>query len=479
MLLWRMVSKALGFVSTLILARLLVPADFGLIAMAMSVIAIIDMVNSFGLDMALIQKENPTRAHYDTVWTMQLLLYMFCGMLIGLVAYPAALFFQEPRLTAVMVILAFSWGLNGLVNVGIVNFRKRMEFRKEFTYLATRRLIGFVATVSLALTFRTYWALVVGVLVTRITGVLLSYVMEPYRPKWHLGSWREFFAFSQWMAVNNIVLIGVVRFPHFVIGRVLGAGSLGLFTVGTELGSLAVTELAAPVNRAVFPAYARLAGEREALKNAFLQVGAAVLLFALPASVGLALVAKPAVLLLLGQKWSEAVPVVQISALAAACIAAATNNGVAYIALGIPKATAMMSMVRLMVLVLLSVYAVREYGLVGVAVADLVASAACLVVSFPLVFRRLGVTIGDYARGAWRSVISTLIMAWFVSGVSDALDRTDSGLDGILVLIAVIVSGAFVYSLSLLTLWFIAGKPTGAEDYLIKRFPIFRKFARL
>ena len=259
-----------------------------------------------------------------------------------------------------MLILAATWAATGLTNVGIVNFRREMRFQKEFLYLATKRVIGFVVTLTLAFTFRTYWALIAGIVVTRVGGVFLSYVMEPFRPRLSLRKLQDLLDFSQWLFVNNIILIGVVRFPHFVIGRVLGAQSLGLYTVGNELGSLAISELAAPVNRAVFPAYSRLSHNLEEFKQSFLQTGSAVLVIALPASFGIALIAEPAVLLLLGDAWSNAIPIVQISAWAAACIAAATNNGIAYLAMGVPRAAAIMAAVRLLVLVPLCLWAVAS-----------------------------------------------------------------------------------------------------------------------
>ena len=99
MLLFRMADRILGFVSTIILARLLVPADFGLVAMAMSVIAIVDIINSFGFDMALIQKDEPTKDHFNTVWTLQICLSLACGLLIALAAIPVSVFYEDARLS--------------------------------------------------------------------------------------------------------------------------------------------------------------------------------------------------------------------------------------------------------------------------------------------------------------------------------------------------------------------------------------------
>jgi len=333
-------------------------------------------------------------------------------------------------------------------------------------------------TLTLAFTFRTYWALIAGIVVTRVGGVFLSYVMEPFRPTLSLRKLHDLLDFSQWLFVNNIILIGVVRFPHFVIGRVLGAQSLGLYTVGNELGSLAISELAAPVNRAVFPAYSRLSNKLEEFKQSFLQTGSAVLVIALPASFGIALMAEPAVLLLLGDAWSNAIPIVQVSAWAAACIAAATNNGIAYLALGVPRAAAIMAAVRLLVLVPLCLWAVQVYGLVGVAWSDLFASAACLLVSFPLIFRKLKISIQEYMRNAWRPIVAVLIMTLVVWST----DQQFAGADGPLMLttrlLAGMTLGAVSYTLALTAAWWLVGKPAGPESYVLARLREFLRKGR-
>src|SRR5688572_707114 len=118
---WMVVAKlterSLGLISTLVLARLLVPADFGLVAMAMSVIALIELATAFGFELALIQRQNPTKEHYDTAWTLNVTLGTSSALVTAALAYPAALFFDEPRLVLVMVALAGSWAIQSFENI--------------------------------------------------------------------------------------------------------------------------------------------------------------------------------------------------------------------------------------------------------------------------------------------------------------------------------------------------------------------------
>src|SRR5215510_14071866 len=110
---FKLLDRALGLLSTLILARLLVPADFGLVAMATSIIAALALLGAFSFDVSLIQNPDTQRRHFDTAWTFNVFFGLFCGVLLALLAYPAAAFYREPRLESVMYVLALAMALLG------------------------------------------------------------------------------------------------------------------------------------------------------------------------------------------------------------------------------------------------------------------------------------------------------------------------------------------------------------------------------
>ena len=153
MVLFRLIDRSIGIVSTAVLARLLLPADFGLVAMAMSIIAIIELASTFSFEMALIQKAEPSRAHYDTAWTLNVLAGCAGGAAIALATWPTASFYGDARLIPIMLVLAAAWCLSGSENVGTVDFRREMNFSKEFKLMFVRRIVAFTATMVAALTF--------------------------------------------------------------------------------------------------------------------------------------------------------------------------------------------------------------------------------------------------------------------------------------------------------------------------------------
>lgn len=312
MVLFRFVDRGIGLIGTLILARLLVPGDFGLMAMAMTIIAALDLLGAYNFETALIQNRNAERSHYDTAFTLNLLLALLKALLMALLAHPAAVFYGEPRLEAVMLALAAASVLQGLENIGIVDFQKELQFDREFRLSLYRRLAGFVVTMVAAWWLGSYWALIIGITAMRAVGVALSFGMHPYRPRLTLQRWRELFGYTKWLLLNNVLIFLNNRGADFVIGRVSGSHALGLYSVSYELANLPTTELVHPIQRAMFPGYSQLADDPPRLRQTFLDVLGLIAILTVPIGLLIGALAEPFVLTLLGSQWVAAVPLVQL-----------------------------------------------------------------------------------------------------------------------------------------------------------------------
>ncbi|MCW5661971.1 MAG: lipopolysaccharide biosynthesis protein [Burkholderiaceae bacterium] len=469
MVLFRLFDRSIGIVSTVVLARVLLPADFGLIAMAMSVIALIELATSFSFDVALIQKKDPTREHYDTAWTLNLLMAAAGAAVTIALAWPAARFYGDPRVTPVMLAIGLIWLTAGFENIGIVNFRRSMDFGREFRLMASKRVISFAVTMIAVWIFRSYWTLVVGMAAGRIAGVALSYAMEPFRPRPALVHARELFSFSGWIVLGNLALVLMTRAPHFVIGRMFGAQSLGAYTVGAEIANLPHTELVAPVNRAMFPGFSRLTDNMDAFRKTCVEATAAIFLLVMPVSVGVALLAPQIVRILLGQKWPEAVPVIQILSFAGAVSALTSNNMSAYQALGKPSLGAVTLVVRMLLLLLCLWTLTARHGVLGAAYAEVIAALGSLAVSVPILARTLGLSPLTYFGALLRPMIASALMGLALHAVLPG-QRPDAGvLDAVGWLIAGSLLGALVYAAAAATLWWMAGRPQGVEVAVFDR----------
>lgn len=463
MVLFRLVDRSIGLVSTAILARLLIPADFGLVAMAMSVIAMIELATAFSFEVALIQKKDPQREHYDTAWTLNIFVAAGGGALTAALAYPAAAFYGDPRLAPVMFAIGAAWLVSGFDNVGTVDFRRRMDFGSEFRLLSIKRVIAFVVVVIAALTLRSYWALVIGMATGRVAGVILGYLMQPFRPRLSLKCTRELFSFSGWMLLNNMATVALSRVPHFFVGRTFGAQALGAYTVGSEIAQLAHTELVAPINRAMFPGYARLAGDAPAFRRTCIDATSAILLIVMPVSIGIAVLAAPMVRILLGDKWHEAVPVIQVLAFSGAALALTSNSFAAFLALGRPHLPTITLCARLVMLAVVGFAFARSYGMIAVAYAELAAAVGSFLVSLPVLFRTVKLSVFDYLSSLWRPLVASLLMGACVHAAAKWLAGDGGFVAAVLELAVGGGVGALTYPVFVWLLWLISGRPECVE----------------
>jgi O-antigen/teichoic acid export membrane protein len=459
MSLMRLGVKGLGLISTVVLARLLVPGDFGLVAMAMSVVSGLELFRAFSFDVALIQKSDADRSYYDTAWTLNVLFGVALALiLLGITPF-AAEFFKEPRLQVVMQLIALGVFVSGFENIGVVAFRKDLDFRKEFLLRVVQKACSTAICLSFAFLLKNYWALVIGTVADNILGVLITYVAHPFRPRFSLAMSRHLVSFSKWLLATNVLYFFRDRGADYVLGRVAGASTLGLFTISVDIANLPTAEIIAPINRAVLPAYAKMAHDLEQLRQGFLNVIGFVLALALPAGFGIAVTSDLIVNVLLGTKWAAAAPTISILAISGAINALQTNSGVVHYAMGRPRTVATMSMVHVLFLFPSVVWAAYYYGAIGIAWANLAAIVAIVPANFWIVLRRLHLSIPRLLAVAWRPIVATGVM-YVVTGYVIALCASLT----LATLLFSIAAGAAAYFATLMALWFIAGRPSGPEQ---------------
>lgn len=472
MVLARIADRLIGLVSMLVLARLLAPHDFGIVAMAMSFVALLELLTAFGFDTALVQKQAARREQLDTAWTYSVVFALGVAALIAMLCVPISRFFGEPDLADVLRLLALGFIAQGFQNVGIVAFRIDMQFDREFQFMVGKKLIGLVVVLPLAFWLQSYWALVIGQLATRIGGTALSYAMHPFRPRLSLAASGELFNFSKWLLASSWISYVGERSPDWILGRLLGPAAVGVFNIGSELSRLASTEISAPVNRAVFSGYAKLLEDKLALRREFLSVCGMVCLVACPAALGVGATAPLLVPALLGTKWEAAIPVIQVMSMFGLLSLLTGNAGYLYLALGRPDLTVKIGTATVLLQVVLMLLLSPKFGVVGTAAAYSLSLAVIVPVSVTVLRRAIGLTFREYVAATGRSVVAALAMFGLVSWtcarfVGDGPPQ--SSLEAIGPLLLAVVLGAVVYVGLVTAMWFAAGRPEGAEAILLRR----------
>lgn len=468
MIFLRLAIRGLGFISVVILARLLTPADFGLIALATVIIAALELMSAFSFDVALIQKQGQSTDDYDTAWTITIIFSAITGLILVALAYPAARFYADPRLQPIMYVLAAGTVVEGFQNIGVVAFRKEMDFSREFVFQISKKIISFSVTVPLAFWLRNYWALVAGIIAGKTAGTIVSYMAHPYRARWSTAAWAELFHFSRWLFLNNMLGFLRARASDLIVGKLAGPASLGIFTVSVELSQMPSSELVAPINRAVFPAYAQISGELSRLQQSYIDVVGMIAMLAIPPAIGLAALADVAVPVILGPKWMAAAPLISILGIAGAITTLETNIGAAYLALGRPEILTKLYGFYVALLVALLIPFTYHGGAMGAAWACLAAGVLNIPVYFGAMLRTLRLPVRRFLGAIWRPIVASLVMYVAVSTVVDTA-RVHGIRSPLLLLVGGVMAGIGVYVVAILALWYVSGAQPGAESAVLRR----------
>ncbi len=464
----RVLTNLLGLISTLILARALTPADFGIVALAGSMLAVIMAATELSLGSALVQHEDPTEAHLHTAWTLGLARSVALAVLFALGAYPAAALYRDPRLVLVMLALAGSVVIGGLGNPRAVMLTRDLVFWQQFALQTSVKLVSLVVGVAVALIYHSYWSLIAGSVAGQLVGVVVSYVVVPFRPRLGWRHTRELLSFSMWLTFAQVVNTINWRFDQLLIGGFLGRTQLGLYTVGDNLAVMPTRETTAPLFQTLFPAFARLQGDPERLKAAYQNAQALITAIVLPLGVGFALVADPVVRLTMGAKWVGAVQVIQVLASVFALQTLGTLAQSLAMAAAETKLLFKRDLQGFVFRIPFIVAGMYFFGLPGVLYARVASGSFGILLNFNIIKRITDLTFAAQFRANWRAICSTGIMAAavFVLGGPGAGPASQIGLATQIATRASI--GVLFYATSTWVLWLVARRPVGPETELLR-----------
>ena len=463
----RWTVRAIGLVNTIILARLLTPADFGLVAMASVVVGFLDAVGDFGVEGPLIRSLAVGRPHYDSAWTLQVIEGLAKTGLLICIAPSLAAYYGDPRVETLVYIIALRPGIEGFENIGQVDFRRQLHFAKDFRYWIYRRLLSFVLSIGIVLWLRNYIALATAAPVTGIATVVLSFIMSSYRPHFTLSRVGEIWAFSKWW-----LLFGSVRFfgnrgEEFILGGLTTPQVVGGYVVAGDFTRLLTQESVLPALRALTPSYAKLSDNAPQLLRAFRLSFGVLVTISLAVGIGTSVVAEDLVLVVLGTQWHIAIPFFQWLALHNTlwCIVQTTQPY--FMVTYRERLFALCNLGYLIVLIPVILIAAHTAGSETAALVVARARAAvtgCFMVGMLAVLVGLGVfSLGQLVDVLWRPLTACAVMAVCVLSAG-----VEVGTPQIVSLGIHVGIGMATFFITLMLLWVISGRPAGTETAIFR-----------
>ncbi|MEI7847339.1 MAG: lipopolysaccharide biosynthesis protein [Chloroflexota bacterium] len=344
-------GKLMVLVSTALLARLLNPDDFGVVGYALTTISFLDVISDLGIGSALIYFPEEKRTSSTGFWLnifISLAVFGITWMLAPLVG----LYFQDNRVVSIMQILGFVYPLRAMGDTHDAVLTKRLDFGRLFLPDLLNGLTKGLASVIFAWLGYGAWSLIWGYLLGTWISSYVYWLTTPWSPS-PIFSWqiaRDLLKYGFKIIGVNIVAIFLVNLDYLLIGRYLGASTLGLYTIAYRLPDLLILQFARILSNVLFPIYSHMRNEAGSLANAFFLTTRYLALITVPLGLGLAIVASPLTIAIFSDKWEAAAPVVQSLSLYTLIVSLAYSTGSIYKAEGRPQILTWLGMIRLIIL---------------------------------------------------------------------------------------------------------------------------------
>jgi lipopolysaccharide exporter len=369
----RTINRGLRFIRTIILARLLLPEDFGLLGVAMLSISVLEAFSQTGFQTALIQKKDNVESYLDTAWSVSVIRGIVLFLILFFAAPTAAYFFRSDQITGIVRVIAISTLLSGFRNIGMVFFQKDLRFNKIFPYELSATVVDLGVAITLAFILRNVWALVWAGLCTSLVRLIMSYIVQEYRPHFTFNNsaFRGLFGFSKWIVGSSILVFVITHGDDIFVGKIIGISALGLYQMAYLISNLPATEITHVISQVTFPAYSKLQDNSIKLRDAYLKVLHITAFISIAAAIGIFTFSSDFTQIFLGERWIPIVPIINILVFAGLVRSVAATAGYVFYAVGKSNLDTKLQLVRLLVLALLIYPFSIRYGILGVSIAVL------------------------------------------------------------------------------------------------------------
>ena len=442
-------SQALSWVSTIVVARLLLPSDYGLVALAMAFLGLVALLNEFGLGSAIVMLQQLSTRQIAQLNSLAVLLGFAGFGFACLVAIPLGQFYGAPELPWVIVVLAIGFIVGAFRSVPNAILEKGLRFKTLAFLEGGQSVLAATTTILLAWKGAGYWALVLAPLFSNMvaTGVVVTLWGQSFaRPIAHeLGNVLRF---SWHMLASRLSWYLASTSDVFVGGRLLGQSLLGAYTFGATLANVPLEKVTGLVNRVTPAFYSAVQNDHATLRRYLLGLTEGLALITVPVALGMALVANEFVLLALGEKWSAVAAPLQVLAVYGAFRSVTSLMSPLFFITGGSRLAMINGFVG-MIIFPIGFLVGSQWGIVGVALAWLIVHPITLVPMYWHILPTIGLSIWQYIRSLWPAVSGALVMIAAVTVMRISIPEGSS----LAIRFAVLVlAGGAAYLLTLLAL---------------------------
>jgi O-antigen/teichoic acid export membrane protein len=464
----RWLVRVMGVLNTLVLARILMPSDYGVVAMAMLLVGLIQAVSDMGVATALLRNKDADEQDINSAWTLRCLQGLAMAAITIAAAPVAAWFFNEPRVQAVLLILAACMALEGFGSLGWVLAQRQFDFSLDFRLQIVSKASAVLAGWATALVIADYRALVAGIVVGYVVNFFLAYALHPFRPQWTTSRIPDIWRLTKWLMLSSVALFLLRRSDELIAAKIAPTASFGAYHVGSDIGRAPVGEIGPPLMKAFLPVLASFREDRERVNAVVLKTLAATITVTMPVAIGMWSLSELFVQVVMGEKWLEAAPFLAVYALVSLVQFAATPLSTLLILHGHTQTQSKAAWLELSVFVVATLLLLPGMQLMGLVWARFLASSINLMSMMAFARQRTGLQTLLVFKAFWRPAFGSVLMALVLALLAPVLAGPQW-----LQLLTSIAAGMVVYTAWSLASWPVFGRPEGLEstvvDFLKKR----------
>lgn len=454
-------SQVLEFIISVILMRLLLPTDYGLIGMSMVFIGFASMFTDFGFGSALVQKKELTEAHKSTIFWFNILIGLFLTLLFYFASDFIAVFFESEQLAGIIKILSLIFLLSSLSIVPNTLLQKAMNFKLINKIKIAVVFITGIVSVSLAFNGFGVWSLVFQHLSTQLVTFLLVFYFTDWRPSFIFSknALNDLFSYSVYFTGFNFINYWARKSDDLLIGKFIGSAGLGIYSRAYNLMLLPITHIISLFSSVMFPAFSTIQDDKARVKKIYLDIMQVLTLITFPMMIGLIVTAEPFILAIFGQKWKDVIPVLQILSFVGVLQTLGNPTGWIYTSQGNTKLMFNWGAVASGMVIIAIVIGVMFGTVVSVALAYLIVNA---LLSYPVIAIP-GRLINMSAFEVYKKISSAFVFSLIMASVVFLFDQfIVNDLSYIIRLITDVVIGMVTYLLLLRSF-----KPEGIRKLVI------------
>lgn len=307
-------SSGISFIVGIVLARILSPAEFGLLGMITVFIAVSNSIVDSGFSSALIRKPNATPVDYNTVFYFNLLIGVLLYFLLFLSAPAISNFFHEPLLIPVTRVMGIVLIINAFSLIQRTLLEKKVDFKTQAIISLIASVTSGIVGIAMALYGFGVWSLVGQQLSRQLLNSIFLWIFSSWRParEFSKKSFKELFGFGSKLLVSEMINTLYKNLYYLIIGKFYSASQLGQYTRAELFNNVFSSNLTAVVQRVSYPVLSSIQDEADRLKQAYRRVIKTTMLVTFACMLGLSAIAKPLIIILIGNKWLPAVAFIQI-----------------------------------------------------------------------------------------------------------------------------------------------------------------------